>query len=409
MQPAMTDRLSFSELLDHHPGQSARDLAAKALRQARELMGADAGALYLLRHENGARLLECAAAQPDTTPRGESIPLEHPSIVTQVVRTGETLKFSDAPIEAAQLPFDPVIDACHGVTVGALIAFALSNHAGEIVGVVTLANDAGAGRRFADEHLGLLVRFNRLVGAALDHADTLEQIGNIDTDKQERNDRLRDQAEELARLDDDGDEAFRMAISLLARAAEIYDEGTGNHVFRVNEYSHFLAGTLGKETDYCRELRYSAQLHDVGKMGVAPAVLRKTGALTADERREMDNHTIYGQRILSRSPRLAMAADIALNHHEKWDGSGYPSGKREDEIPLSARIVQMADIYDALRSERPYKPGLDHARARDIILYGDERIDSAGHFDPALIEAFADSHQMFDEIFQAFVGDRSAR
>ena len=138
-------------------------------------------------------------------------------------------------------------------------------------------------------------------------------------------------------------------------------------------------------------------------MGVAPAVLRKTGALTEDERREMDNHTIYGQRILSRSPRLSMAADIALNHHEKWDGSGYPSGKREDEIPLSARIVQMADIYDALRSERPYKPALDHARARDIILLGDERIDSAGHFDPTLIEAFADTHQKFDEIFQTFI------
>jgi hypothetical protein len=82
MQPAMTERISFRELLDHHPGQSARDLAGKALRQARELMGADAGALYLLRHENSAQLLECAAAQPDTTPRGEAIPLEHPSIVT---------------------------------------------------------------------------------------------------------------------------------------------------------------------------------------------------------------------------------------------------------------------------------------------------------------------------------------
>ncbi|MDG2269250.1 MAG: HD domain-containing phosphohydrolase [Alphaproteobacteria bacterium] len=405
----MNNRLTFSELLDHHPGQTARELAGKALRQARELMGADAGALYLLRHEKGAQLLECAAAQPDTTPRGEAIPLGHPAIVTQVARTGETLKFNDAGMEATGVPFDPVIDTCHGVTAGALIAFALSNHAGEIVGVVTLANDADAGRRFADEHLGLLARFNHLVGAALERADILEQIGNIDTDKQERNERLRDQAEELARLDDDGDEAFRMAVSLLARAAEIYDEGSGNHVFRVNEYSHFLAGTLGREADYCRELRYSAQLHDVGKMGGAPAVLRKTGPLTVEERREMDNHTIYGQRILSRSPRLEMAADIALNRHEKWDGSGYPSGKRGDDIPLSARIVQMADIYDALRSERPYKPALDHARARDIILLGDERIDSAGHFDPTLIEAFADTHLKFDEIFQAFVDNSPGR
>ena len=256
--------------------------------------------------------------------------------------------------------------------------------------MVALGNAAGSGRWFADEHLSLLSRFNRLVGAALERADILERIGSIEPDDARRNDRLRDQAEELARLDDDGDEAFRMAISLLARAAEIYDEGTGNHVFRVNEYSHFLGQTLGLDDATCRELRYSAQLHDVGKMGVAPAVLRKTGPLSAAERREMDNHTIYGQRILSRSPRLNMAAEIARNHHEKWDGSGYPSGKRADEIPLAARIVQMADIYDALRAPRPYKPALDHARACEIILHGDERIDSRGHFDPRLVEAFAD-------------------
>jgi len=359
----MTGRLSFAELLDHHPGQSARDLARKALRQARELMGGDAGLLYLLRHEKGEDRLERAAAQPAPEIGETSIAISHPSIVTRVAQTGETIKLNDARAPIAEAPFDTRIDSALGAETGALVAFALSNHAGEIVGVVALGNAAGSGRWFADEHLSLLSRFNRLVGAALERADILERIGSIKPDDARRNDRLRDQAEDLARLDDDGDEAFRMAISLLARAAEIYDEGTGNHVFRVNEYSHFLGQTLGLDDATCRELRYSAQLHDVGKMGVAPAVLRKTGPLSAAERREMDNHTIYGQRILSRSPRLNMAAEIARNHHEKWDGSGYPSGKRADEIPLAARIVQMADIYDALRAPRPYKPALDHARA----------------------------------------------
>lgn len=398
----MTSPPSFTELLDHHPGQSARELAAKALRQARELMGADAGTLYLLRHDKGADRLECAAVQPANGICAETVPVGHPAIVNAVVRSGETVKLSDARLQHDAAPFDSRVDSALGPATGALIAFALFNHAGEIVGVVVLANDAQSGRRFADEHLGLLARFNRLIGAVLERADLLERIGNIQADDAQRNDRLRNQAEELARLEDDGDEAFRMAISLLARAAEIYDEGMGNHVFRVNEYSHFLGRTLGMGADACRELRYSAQLHDVGKMGVAPAVLRKTGPLDADERREMDNHTVYGQRILSRSPRLAMAAEIALNHHEKWDGSGYPSGRRGDEIPLAARIVQMADIYDALRSARPYKPALDHDRTRDIILHGDERIDSRGHFDPVLVEAFADTHHMFDRIWCAF-------
>lgn len=398
----MTNRLSFAELLDHHPGQSARELAGKALRQARELMGADAGTLYLLRHEKGVNRLDCAAVLPASGIHAASVDLAHPAIVTRVARSGETMKLNDARLPDADAPFDARIDSARGDDTGAFLAFALSNHAGEIVGVVTLANDAASGRRFADEHLGLLSRFNRLVGAALERADLLERIGSIDTDDASRNARLRSQAEELARLDDDGDEAFRMAISLLARAAEIYDEGTGNHVFRVNEYSHFLGQTLGLDAATCRELRYSAQLHDVGKMGVAPAVLRKTGPLSAEERREMDNHTVYGQRILSRSPRLQMAAEIALNHHEKWDGSGYPAGKRNTEIPLAARIVQIADIYDALRSARPYKAALDHDRAREIILRGDDRIDSAGHFDPELVGAFADTHEEFDRIWRAF-------
>lgn len=98
-----------------------------------------------------------------------------------------------------------------------------------------------------------------------------------------------------------------------------------------------------------------------------------------------------------------MAAYIALNHHEKWDGSGYPAGKRADETPLTARIVQMADIYDALRAARRYKEALDHDRARQIILHGDDRIDSASHFDPCLVEAFADTHEKFDVIWQAFL------
>ncbi len=194
-------------------------------------------------------------------------------------------------------------------------------------------------------------------------------------------------------------EDLENTIYFLARAAQIYDEGTGNHIRRVNEYSYFLAQTLGMDQAFCDEIKYSAQLHDLGKISVDPVVLSKAGPLSDAERQEMDNHTIYGHRILSQSPQLAMAADIALAHHEKWDGTGYPNGLRGEEIPLSARITQIADIYDALRTARPYKPAFNHEIARSIILSGDARIDSAGHFDPRLVEAFADMHEDFDRIW----------
>jgi HD-GYP domain-containing protein (c-di-GMP phosphodiesterase class II) len=189
-------------------------------------------------------------------------------------------------------------------------------------------------------------------------------------------------------------------VYFLVRAAQIYDEGTGNHTRRVNEYSFFLAQTMGMDAAFCDEIHYSAQLHDLGKITVDPIVLGKAGPLSEIERHEMDNHTIYGHRILSQSPNLAMAADIALNHHEKWDGTGYPNALRGEDIPLAARITQVADIYDALRTARPYKPAFDHETARSIIISGDARIDSVGHFDPRLAEAFSDTHADFDRIWR---------
>jgi len=195
-------------------------------------------------------------------------------------------------------------------------------------------------------------------------------------------------------------EDLENTIYFLARAAQIYDEGTGHHTRRVNEYSYFLAQTLGMDEAFCAEIHYSAQLHDLGKISVDPVVLSKAGPLSDEERQEMDNHTIYGHRILSQSPQLAMAAEIALTHHEKWDGTGYPNALRGEEIPMSARITQMADIYDALRTARPYKPAFDHKTARGIIISGDARIDSVGHFDPRVIEAFADTHADFDRIWR---------
>ena len=395
----MSTHTSFAELIDHHPGQSGAKLAAKALRQACAMMDADAGVLYLIRREQGEMRLVASAFEPSEPARILSIPLSGPGLSAAAARTGEAF-YADAVETGAPPGFDASVDTPHGIPCSAIAAVPLTNHAGLTIGVVTLVRTQAFGRGFADAPRELFARFCRLAGAAVERADLLDRISRA---PQHDSTHLHEEVETLARINVPegmrGDDAFRLAISMLARAAEIYDEGSGNHVFRVNEYSHFLGRTLGQDEKYCHQLRYSAQLHDVGKMGVAPAVLRKTEALNPVERREMDNHTIYGHRILSHSPRLAMAAEIALNHHEKWDGSGYPAGKRGEDIPLSARIVQMADIYDALRSPRTYKRAFDHEHACKIILHGDERIAASGHFDPRIVEAFADTHARFAEIW----------
>ena len=195
-------------------------------------------------------------------------------------------------------------------------------------------------------------------------------------------------------------ECFEESGYLLARAAEIHDEETGNHIIRVNEYSYFLATRLNMQKGFCDEIRYAAQLHDVGKMSVNTAVLTKKGRLNDEERAEMDRHPVYGFKILEPSHRLQLAAEIALNHHEKWDGSGYPNGSAGEDIPVSARIVAMADIYDALRSERPYKPAFSHKKSVEIMLKGDDRIDPHGHFDPKLMDILQEHHVGMDDIYE---------
>jgi putative two-component system response regulator len=144
-------------------------------------------------------------------------------------------------------------------------------------------------------------------------------------------------------------------------------------------------------------------MHDIGKIGVQDQVLLKPGELTAEEWQIMKSHTSMGAKILanSRSPYLQMGAEIALNHHERWDGSGYPNGERGETIPLSARIMNIGDIYDALRSRRPYKPALDHDVAVDIITHGDRRTRPQ-HFDPAVLSAFAQHPQTFRDIFETY-------
>jgi HD-GYP domain-containing protein (c-di-GMP phosphodiesterase class II) len=145
-----------------------------------------------------------------------------------------------------------------------------------------------------------------------------------------------------------------------------------------------------------REIEHFASLHDVGKIAVPERILRKQGPLTQDEFAEMKLHTVKGWRIIQGLELGAVAENIIHFHHEKWDGSGYPQGLRGEQIPLEARILALADVYDALRQKRVYKPGFTHEQACKIILEGDGR-----HFDPQLIALFRLHHLKFKTIFDS--------
>lgn len=176
-------------------------------------------------------------------------------------------------------------------------------------------------------------------------------------------------------------------VRTLGRAAEYKDNETGMHVVRMSHYARIVAVALGFSHQEADELLHAAPMHDIGKIGIPDAILGKAGRLTAEEWIIMRQHTVIGARILGDHPSglLRLAASIALNHHEKWDGNGYPNGLAGEDIPLHARIVAVADVFDALTSVRPYKHAWPVDDALALI-----REESGKHFDPQVASAFLD-------------------
>ena len=195
----------------------------------------------------------------------------------------------------------------------------------------------------------------------------------------------------------------------LAKLAESRDRDTGEHLERIRSYVTILASELAKthqEIDhhYVADLAIASSLHDIGKVGIPDAVLLKPGPLTQTERRAMELHTVLGseclaaiQQQLDEDDFLELAQEIAAAHHEHWDGSGYPHGIQGKSIPLAARIVALADVYDALTTSRPYKGPVSHAETREWIA-----TRYATHFDPAVVEAFVAREEDFLKVNQSY-------
>jgi len=197
-------------------------------------------------------------------------------------------------------------------------------------------------------------------------------------------------------------DAYRDTIYTMVKAAEYKDEDTGTHVQRISFYCLEVAEHLGMDAQFCDRIFYASPMHDVGKIGVPDAILLKPTAFDAAEWEVMKTHCAVGAKILQKgtSPYVEMGAEIALSHHERWDGSGYPNGRSGESIPLCARIVSLCDQYDALRSKRPYKMPLSHENAVHIITQGDGRT-LPGHFDPQVLDTFQKNSDQFADIYAA--------
>lgn len=190
---------------------------------------------------------------------------------------------------------------------------------------------------------------------------------------------------------------LQLLVSCLEYINFIRDDDTGSHVLRVSEYSYLLAKKLNLNKSLCNNIREYASLHDLGKLGIPDNILKKKGKLTSNEFNQMKDHVEIGYKIIIKINLGKVAENIVRYHHEKYDGSGYLMGLKNEQIPIEARIVALADVYDALRQERCYKKGVSHIDSVEII-----KTESGKHFDPKIVEVFLENHHSFSDIFDKY-------
>ncbi|MDF1874521.1 HD domain-containing protein [Sulfurimonas sp. SAG-AH-194-I05] len=214
------------------------------------------------------------------------------------------------------------------------------------------------------------------------------------SDRQQRKeyDELQVQFEEVEKLQKEIEETQREVVFTMGSIAESRSKETGNHVRRVAEYTYLFAKYIGLPAKECEMLKQASPMHDIGKVAIPDAVLNKPGRFNEEERKIMDTHAQLGYDMLQSStrPLLKMAATVAYEHHEKWNGKGYPNQLAGEEIHIYGRITALADVFDALGSARVYKPAWDDERI--FKMFKEERGE---HFDPQLIDIFFDNLDEF--------------
>jgi putative two-component system response regulator len=248
----------------------------------------------------------------------------------------------------------------------------------------------------------LLLRIKNLLETRHLHQVLQNHNEHLENTVAERTSELRQALDTLKEAQSRLKESQEETVRRLSIAAELRDESTGAHIQRMSRYCALMARELGMDSDECELMRLASQMHDVGKIGIPDSILLKPGPLTLKERAVMERHCDVGHRILmgSDAELVGMAATIAWTHHEKVDGTGYPRGLSGDDIPIQGRIAAVADVFDALTTERVYKHAFPVNTAVSILREG-----SGTHFDPELVETFLDSLPAAKAILERFVDE----
>lgn len=276
-------------------------------------------------------------------------------IAGYVARTGKAINVGNAYRDSR---FDPRFDELYGFKTKSVLAVPLLKSTdGALIGVLEVFNKL-KDERFNGEDEGILQLIAGQLSATLENSQLVEALKRSNIE----------------------------AIYILGQAAEYRDqEDTAIHLKQMSDYSTILARAVGFSAERVEMIRFASPLHDIGKIAIRDHILRKPGRFTPEEFDDMKRHTLLGYEILkdAQSPTLQLAREIALTHHERWDGSGYPRKLKGEEIPVEARIVALADVFDALCTERAYKPPWPFERVVEHITG-----ESGKHFDPGVVEAF---------------------
>lgn len=349
--------------------QQCRDrqqMLEKVLEELRTLTAAQAGSLYMVEGDK----LRFVAVQNDVLYAseiarhllGQTMVISGDSLAGFVATTGEVMNIPDIRSLSAGAPFriNRDFDARTGYQARSILAIPLKCPDGHCIGVLELFNrqdGSGQARPFPAD-LGAAATSLAMTAAVMLHNAGLQM-------------QLR--------------EAHISTIFRLSTIAEYRDTDTGEHVQRVSRTSELLARSIGLDDIQVNLIKCASPMHDVGKVAIPDAILLKPGHLTADQRKVMERHTVAGASIFENPEDsvIAMARDIALYHHERWDGQGYPSELVGEAIPLPGRIVALADVFDAVVSRRCYKAACSLDVAMSIL-----EEDSGKHFDPAVVKAF---------------------